>query len=325
MLFCVEVNAGSIILTGRANDPSPAVGTGTNFCVENNNSPRTSDFASQACNSGLAQQGGQSSGLSKASGGIVMSSSAQGGPFAGFSYASTGKVSVLAPSITILNGSSTSVNPLSAWQSTFAFLWDGSLFDDPMRGKGQPPITTSNLGNPAIPGTTASNGFPVLKLGPGRYTFAGTLPNPAFASGVSPSLTIEPGATLQDVTPVGATSASNAGEILIFTDLNYPGLSTNIPAAVQSCACLSYGTSGIFMPDPNNNLSSTTTIVLHGLSPNNGIPPELATFGSVVFWQDQGNLLVKYTSSGFVDTTSCGAGFTLDNPCPNALAHPNAA
>jgi hypothetical protein len=64
------------------------------------------------------------------------------------------------------------------------------------------------------------------------------------------------------------------------------------------------------------------------------LPAELKPFAPVVFWQDQGNSAIQYNSQGYVDTTSCGAGHNLDNPCPNTdstvldpsinlQAHPN--
>jgi len=45
------------------------------------------------------------------------------------------------------------------------------------------------------------------------------------------------------------------------------------------------------------------------------VPADLTTFAPVLFWQDQANTTLKYTSSGFLDL-SCGS------PCTNVLSVP---
>ena len=77
---------------------------------------------------------------------------------------------------------------------------------------------------------------------------------------------------------------------------------------------LTFGQSGFTMG--NNDQSS---IVLHGLNRDHStIASEgLQNFSPVVIWQDQQNSRVKYTTSGNIDTTSCGSA-TLNAPCTNS-------
>jgi len=167
------------------------------------------------------------------------------------------------------------------------------------------------------PGTTAT-------FDPGRYVFAGAEQN-------NPVFVQSNGVTLTDQTPLsGGASVPNtdAGEIFIFTNTNYPGL--QLPAKVQNIAStLDFGVVDLQM---GNNASSL--INLHGLNPDSlALPPELRKFAPTVFWQDQQNSTIKYTADGNIDTTSCGPGYTLSNPCPNTdpdiepdmfmQAHPN--
>jgi len=49
----------------------------------------------------------------------------------------------------------------------------------------------------------------------------------------------------------------------------------------------------------------------------------LKTFAPAVFWQDQRNSRVKYTSNGNIDITSCGGTHTIDAPCTDTLANSN--
>lgn len=48
------------------------------------------------------------------------------------------------------------------------------------------------------------------------------------------------------------------------------------------------------------------------------VPDKLKPFATAVFCQDQRNSRVKYTSDGYIDTTSCGTGHTIDDPCTNS-------
>jgi hypothetical protein len=155
-------------------------------------------------------------------------------------------------------------------------------------------------------GLATGSGNSNVTFAPGRYVFAGT------ANG-NPTLSISNGTTLKDNTAAGGVPASDAGEAFIFTDLNYPGLAPQIPAAVQAQSSLfAYGTAGI---KTGNN--SNSSINLHGLnqsSPN--LPSELQTFAPLMMWQDQGNTHVKYTANGNIDLTCPGS--TIDSPCTNS-------
>jgi Flp pilus assembly protein TadG len=154
-------------------------------------------------------------------------------------------------------------------------------------------------------GLATGSGNTTVTFAPGRYVFAGT------ANG-APSLSISNGTTLKDNTATGGVPASDAGEVFIFTDLNYPGLSPQIPSLVQAQASLfGYGTAG-FKSGNNSNSS----INLHGLNQSSpSLPSELQTFAPLMMWQDQGNSHIKYTANGSIDT-SC-AGSTIDSPCTN--------
>jgi hypothetical protein len=106
---------------------------------------------------------------------------------------------------------------------------------------------------------------------------------------------------------------SDAGEIMVFTDANYPGL--YIPPALSSMASnFVYGAVNIQMGN-----TSQSQFNLHGLNATSAdLPPELQTFAPTVLWQDQGNSPVKYDANGnIVDSASCGGGGTLDTPCAN--------
>jgi Flp pilus assembly protein TadG len=153
--------------------------------------------------------------------------------------------------------------------------------------------------------TTKSSGTTVT-FAPGRYVFAGTTNgNAAFS--------ITNGTTLKDNTAAGGVPAADAGEVFIFTDLTYPGLSSQIPAAVQAQSSLfSYGTAGI-----KTGANSNSSINLHGLNPSSpNLPSGLQTFAPLMLWQDQGNSHVKYTASGNIDISCTGS--TIDNPCTNS-------
>jgi hypothetical protein len=155
-------------------------------------------------------------------------------------------------------------------------------------------------------GLATGPGNNTITFAPGRYVFAGT-------TGGNAALSISNGTTLKDNTAAGGAPASDAGEVFIFTDLSYPGVSIQIPSAVQAQASLfGYGITGI---KTGNN--SNSTINLHGLNQNSpNLPSELQTFAPLMMWQDQGNSHVKYNANGDIDT-SC-AGSTIEIPCTNS-------
>jgi Flp pilus assembly protein TadG len=159
-------------------------------------------------------------------------------------------------------------------------------------------------------GLATGSGNNTVTFAPGRYVFAGAISGGVTSPGTA--LNISNGTTLKDNTATGGVPASDAGEVFIFTDLNYPGLSPQIPSAVQAQASLfSYGSAG-FKSGNNSNSS----INLHGLNQSSpSLPSELQTFAPLMMWQDQGNTHIKYTANGNIDT-SC-PGSTIDSPCTN--------
>jgi Flp pilus assembly protein TadG len=160
-------------------------------------------------------------------------------------------------------------------------------------------------------GLATGSGNNTVTFAPGRYVFAGAISGGVTKPGTA--LSIGNATTLNDATASGGVPASDAGEVFIFTDLSYPGLSVQIPSAVQAQASLfSYGTAGFKM---GNN--SNSSINLHGLNQNSpNLPSELQTFAPLMMWQDQGNSHIKYTASGNIDI-SC-AGSTIDSPCTSS-------
>jgi Flp pilus assembly protein TadG len=159
---------------------------------------------------------------------------------------------------------------------------------------------------------------------PGRYVLAGT------QSG-NHLMSFHTGVYITDNSTAGAQN-TDAGEIFIFTDPNYPGLSGNTPPAINNGMMNTFGLSDVYLQAGNN---ADVEINLHGLNVDNtNVPSNLKPFAPAVFWQDQRNSRVKYTSDGYIDSTSCGSGHTIDNPCTTSLtsstimganlqAHPN--
>ena len=154
---------------------------------------------------------------------------------------------------------------------------------------------------------------------PNVYVFAGALPDNG------------PGVLLQsnnNFTMVDNTAStgqnSDPGALFIFTNGTYgPNESsplyitppqTNWTLGFENS--LQYGT--VDLSSGNNN----TVINLHGLNRTNALiaGTPLETFAPALFWWDQGNSSVKHTLSGNVDTTSCGSGHDINNPCTNTLA-----
>lgn len=164
-------------------------------------------------------------------------------------------------------------------------------------------------------GVNANNPGSVITMAPGRYVMAGTNQS---GSGGNPIYSQSNGVTVQDETPMVAgnmVANSDAGEIMIFTDQNYPGL--YIPSALSSLVSANkfeYGGVEVQM-----GTTSASQFNLHGLNVNSpDLPSELAGFAPTVLWQDQQNSPVKYDNSGnIVDDVSCGGGGTLATPCIN--------
>lgn len=162
-------------------------------------------------------------------------------------------------------------------------------------------------------GLSTINGTNVT-FAPGRYVLAGTKPS---ATDSGTLLSVTNGAILKDHTATAGVPAGDAGEIFIFTDLTYPGISSQIPALVQAQSSLfAYG--NVSLQSGNN---SNSGVNLHGLNESDpSLPPELKQFAPVVMWQDQGNSHVKYTADGNIDS-SC-AGSTINSPCSNSRVLP---
>jgi hypothetical protein len=138
---------------------------------------------------------------------------------------------------------------------------------------------------------------------PGRYVFAGAQP---VAGGPGIALMLGANSTVKDLTPLSggqATRNTDAGEIFIFTDSNYPGL--QLPASIQDAI----RNSGISFPQPTAGFQGGLgfTATLHGLNAANAaLPANLKTFAPVLLWQDQANTTLKYNGDGTLDI-SCGS------------------
>ncbi len=235
---------------------------------------------------------------------------------------------------------------------------DLPIFDDPMRGKGQPDAPTGLPEVPVLNGILNGNCTNPPVYGPGSY-FAVDLHGRATGDPITPgscvtfsagaggfgdfvffgglnlgnnTVTFHPGeyflagsrtgkilslpnnAVMQDNTPLNASGESvrntDAGEIFVLTDANYPGL--QIPSQVTPIQnILDFGE--VYIQSGN-----FVEVNLHGLNVDSlALPQELQTFAPTVIWQDQRNSTIKYTDNGYVDYTSCGSGHTLDSPCPN--------
>jgi Flp pilus assembly protein TadG len=142
---------------------------------------------------------------------------------------------------------------------------------------------------------------------PGRYVLAGTQSGNHLFS-------FHTGVYITDNSIAGQQN-SDAGEIFIFTDPNYPGLSGNTPPAINNGMMSTFQFSDVYLQAGNN---VDIEINLHGLNVDSvNVADNLKPFAPAVFWQDQRNSRIKYTSAGNIDTTSCGSGHSLDNPCLN--------
>jgi Flp pilus assembly protein TadG len=261
-----------------------------------------------------------------------------------------GNASVTGPTTVITGGQ-------ADW--TYTNAPDGPQFLDPMRGKGQPPVTSAVLPSFGIPGGTIPDGF---VLQPGNYyatkaqggttvasgeplqihgtvTFSGGAFGDYFLyGGLDVSGTVNLGAGRYVLVGSGGLSVSNgadirqsnpsgAGELFIFTGagasgtVTYPGVQAqinNVPLVLAREQLFGFGNVGL---QSGNGQSSVN---IRGLNPASGsVPSGLDPFGGVVMWQDQANSPIKYTADGNVDTTSCGSGHSIGNPCSNTLLNPN--
>jgi hypothetical protein len=295
----------------------------------------------------------------RADGGILMASTLHGATEDGrYAGENQGGGTVRAPFTFIRGAGDITQGGSSQWvQMPRNGLGDRAYFQDPMRGKGQPPpppaslilpnhpVSNGNLigsndpNNPAVyqPGNyyaanaqtglatgdqmtvsgyirfdDGGTGFgnyvffggirnqsagTVVTFEPGRYVFAGVNSS---GNQVKPSFDVQTNMTVNDLTATTGRN-SDAGEIFIFTDLNYPGLVVpdTIPPNVRSQ--LQFGVSGF---QTGNNAAIEVNIHgLNGDSPN--LPAELKPFAPVILWQDQANSVIKYTPDGYIDN-SCG-------------------
>jgi len=170
-------------------------------------------------------------------------------------------------------------------------------------------------------GLTARSGGANVTFDPGVYVFAGAKP-----SNNSPGALLDTSTNmnLTDYTTSTSANTADAGEVFVFTGADsggtfrYPGLSSQVPSAVSANGSL-FQMGTVNLQSGNNS----TTINLHGLNPNHALirNTPLETFAPTLFWQDQNNTSVKYDSNGRVDFSSCGSGYTLNNPCTNSLAN----
>lgn len=147
-----------------------------------------------------------------------------------------------------------------------------------------------------------------ITVSPGRYVIAGAQPV-AGAAGVG--LTVGANARLRDLTPlvdgkIGPNS--DAGEIFIFTNANYPGLQLPVDLAA----------SGLSFPQVQAGavVGLGGEITLHGLNKNHpALPAELRDYAPTLMWQDRANTTLAYDAKGFLDRTCGGI-------CDNILSVP---
>jgi hypothetical protein len=122
----------------------------------------------------------------------------------------------------------------------------------------------------------------------------GSLPRAGFSIGAN--------AVVQDRTPLvngKVTANTDAGEIFIFTDKNYSGLT--VPSAFTG--------SGLSFPEVQAGLIAgvNASITLHGLNKDSAnLPSELKPYAPVLLWQDRANTTLQYQANGFLDR-SCGS------------------
>ena len=154
-----------------------------------------------------------------------------------------------------------------------------------------------------------------VNMGPGQYVVVGG--------------GLDNEGTLQD-----SSSATDGGQMLIITGTStnsltgtypnitnnannnlYPGLLTQVNSNAGLAQMLSsneglFGQTAFFKLQSGSGAGSSAP---NGVNTTDGAPSNLAPFDGVVFWQDQANTPIKYTSNGSVDT-SCGS---INSPCLN--------
>ncbi len=157
-------------------------------------------------------------------------------------------------------------------------------------------------------GGIVTGSLSTVTFSPGRYVFAGAQPVSG-AAGIG--LSLGASAVIQDLTPLSGgavTQNTDAGEIFIFADKNYPGLA--VPAAIAN--------SGLSFPEARAGImaGAEPQVTLHGLNASSpDLPPELAVYAPVLIWQDRANTTLKLSANGLLDLSCNG-------PCPNTLAIP---
>jgi Flp pilus assembly protein TadG len=154
-----------------------------------------------------------------------------------------------------------------------------------------------------------------MNVGPGQFVVAG-------------AMTVEKNAAITD-----QNSGTDAGQMFILTgsssktfsasnnsDTNlYPGLMTELNSNPLIMNLATAGNLAFGPLTTQTGLGNRDSVDPSGINPGgptnpNGIPSNLLPFAGVVFWQDQANTNIKYTSNGNIDA-SCGG---IDTPCTNS-------
>ena len=162
-------------------------------------------------------------------------------------------------------------------------------------------------------------------MGPGQYVIVG---------GKRSGYGLSDGGVLQ------ATSSSDAGQMIILTGTSaaltgakgtlnaptnlYPGLLPQLNGnmllaqmATNNNNPLGFGQTTFFKSGDGSPVPHGINPAVGGLpSDTNPVGADLTRFAGVVFWQDQANSTIKYTSSGNVDT-SCGG---INTPCTTSYS-----
>jgi Flp pilus assembly protein TadG len=153
-----------------------------------------------------------------------------------------------------------------------------------------------------------------VNMGPGRYVVVGGLNDTGVIQTANPGTD---GGQIIIVTGSSSNTLSGTWPNLTNNSNNnlYPGLitqlnSTSALAQMGDAGGLAFAQTTLFK-------SADGTGDPTGIDPTHGsVPASLDPFTGVVFWQDQANSLIKYTSSGNVDT-SCGS---MNSPCTTSYS-----
>lgn len=170
------------------------------------------------------------------------------------------------------------------------------------------PTPCGGFCNYVFHGGIVTGALSTVTFAPGRYVFAGAAP---VAGGPGLALTLGANAKIQDMTPLSGgviTRNTDAGEIFIFTDSNFPGL--NLP--------LDLTRAGLRFPQAKAGIATglNPQIVLHGLNRDHpSLPQELARFAPALIWQDQANSSLQISANGQLDLGCNG-------PCTRVLDVP---